>query len=74
MTIIAKKKEPTFFVNYLLMREQLHGKLICSDELEICGGFFLNKINDLIAENSKIIITTPDLTTIFDHYCPLKRS
>lgn len=66
LTMIAQKKKPKFLVNYLLIREELHGKLICSDELEICGGFFLNKINEKLVEKNDLIVTTPDLPAVFD--------
>ena len=39
LTMIAQKHTPKNLVDFLLMRETLHGKLICSDELEVCGGF-----------------------------------
>jgi len=67
LTMIAQKKKPMDLVNYLLMREELHGKLICSDELEICGGYLLNKINDSKNEKLEMIVTTPDLQAIFDN-------
>lgn len=66
LTLKAQGKNPIDLVNYLLMREGLHGKLICSDEMEICGGFLEGKINDKIEESSKMIITNPDLSSIFD--------
>lgn len=53
-------------VEYLLIREELHGKLICSDELEVCGGYLLNKISDRIIENNELIVTNPDVAAIFD--------
>lgn len=54
-------------VQYLLMRENLHGKLICSDELEVCGGFLTKEISTKTSENAEILITSNDLTTIFDN-------
>jgi len=67
LTLIAKKKTPIFFVNYLLMREDLHGKLICSDELEVCGGFISGKITDKAIEKADVIFTSPDLADLFDN-------
>lgn len=67
LTLIAKKKRPEDFIDYLLLREELHGKLICSDELEVCGGYL---VGELTEEKNKIadrIVTTPDLPTIFDN-------
>jgi hypothetical protein len=66
LTLLAQKKAPSFFIDYLLMRENLHGKLICSDELEVCGGFISGKITDETIEKSESIITTPELAALFD--------
>lgn len=66
LTMIAKKKRPWYFINYLLLREELHGKLICSDELEVCGGYLTGVLSDKKTEEAETIITTPDLPEIFD--------
>jgi hypothetical protein len=66
LTLIAQKKKPMDFVNYLLMRETLHGKLICADELDVCGGFLLGKLKQKQIDNSDVIALTPDLGNIFD--------
>jgi len=66
LTLIAQKKKPTDFVNFLLMRETLHGKLICGDELEVCGGFLIDKLKQKQIDNASVIATTPDLGNIFD--------
>jgi len=66
LTLIAKKKKPKFFIDYLLLREDLHGKLICLDELEVCGSYLTNKINSEIIDNNDTIATAPDTTEIFD--------
>jgi hypothetical protein len=66
LTMIAKKRKPTDFVNFLLMRETLHGKLICSDELEICGAYLTNKLNQKTIDRTDTIVTAPDLGDIFD--------
>lgn len=66
LTMIAKKKRPQDFINYLLLREQLHGKLICSDELEVCGGYLNGVITEKKIEKADRVVTTPDLPAIFD--------
>lgn len=66
LTLIAQKKKPLDFVNYLLMRETLHGKLICADELEVCGGFLIGKLKQKQIDNTDVITLTPDLGNIFD--------
>jgi hypothetical protein len=66
LTMIAKKKRPQDFIDYLLLREDLHGKLICSDELEVVGGFLTGAITERKVEKADTIVTTPDLPEIFD--------
>ncbi len=66
LTIIAQNKKPMAFVDYLLIREEMHGKLICSDELQICGAFLKNKINSNAIKNAGIIAMMPDLAEVFD--------
>jgi len=66
LTLVAQKKKPIEFVNYLLMRETLHEKLICSDELDICGGFLIGKLNQKQVDKNSVIVTAPDLGDIFD--------
>ena len=66
LTLIKKKKTPKYFANYLLFREELHGKLVCSDELEVCGGYLINKLNEKIVDKFDTIVTTPDLPEVFD--------
>lgn len=66
LTLIAKRKRPQYLIDFLMMREDLHGKLLCSDELEVCGGYLLNILNEKVVNESKRVITTPDLPTIFD--------
>jgi hypothetical protein len=67
LTLTAKNKSPEDFANFLLMRETLHGKLICADELEICGGFLLNKLSQKKIKHLDVIVTAPDLGNIFDN-------
>lgn len=66
LTMIAKKKRPQDFINYLLLKEELHGKLICSDELEVCGGYLTGVITEKKIEKADRVVTTPDLPGIFD--------
>lgn len=66
LTLIAKNKKPEFFIDFLLFREKLHGKLFCFDELEVCGGFLTGSLNEKKIENSETILTTPDLASVFD--------
>lgn len=66
LTLIARKKKPQFFVDFLIMREYLHGHIICSDEGEICGGYITGKLTQDLAESEDIITTAPDLASVFD--------
>ena len=66
LTLIAKKKKPMDFINFLLMRETLHGKLICSDELEVCGSYLTGKLNQKVIDRHEKIMMTPDSGNIFD--------
>jgi len=67
LTLIAKRKNPMMLVDYLIMREKLHGKLICSDELEICAGYLLDEINESVVEKSAIVRSNPYSPAIFDN-------
>jgi len=66
LTMNAQKKKPTDFIDFLLMRETLHGKLICADELEVCGAFLTKKLNQQIIDKNDTIVTVPDLGDVFD--------
>jgi len=66
LTMIAQKKKPMDFVDFLLLRETLHEKLICADELEICGSFLTSTLNQKQIDKASIIATTPDLGDVFD--------
>lgn len=66
LTLIAQKKPPTAFIDYLLIREELHGRLICTDESELMGAFLIQKMTKKIIDSSDTLITTPDLADIFD--------
>lgn len=66
LTLITRKKKPQFFVDFLIMREYLHGHIICSDEGEICGGYITGKLTQDLAESEDIITTAPDLASVFD--------
>jgi hypothetical protein len=65
MEKMGKKKSD--LTDFFSLREHLHGKVITSDELEICGAFLNNKLDrKQIASDDSIIALTPDLTDIFD--------
>ncbi|MDH6310180.1 hypothetical protein M2451_003072 [Dysgonomonas sp. PFB1-18] len=62
---LGRKKND--FIKFLDMREQLHGRLITSDELEVCGAFLSNKITrEQLKDENITFALTPDLTEIFD--------
>jgi hypothetical protein len=66
LTFIAQSKEPQAFVDFLLKRETCHGKLICSDELEISGALLTNKIKQKEIYRARVITTHPDFSDVFD--------
>ena len=66
LTLLASKWKPDSFIDFLIMREFLHGHVICSDECEICGGFLSGILTQEIAEKEDVIATTYDLAEIFD--------
>lgn len=66
LTLIAKKKEPQYFVDFLIMREYLHGHIICFDEGEICGGYIIGTITPKNAEGEEVVRTKPDWASVFD--------
>ena len=66
LTLIAQNKNPKMLVDFLMMRENLHGKLICSDELEVCGAFITKKLNPKSINYAEVITTTPEMGDLFD--------
>lgn len=66
LTMIARKMDPTDLVDFLLFRETLHGKLICSDELEICGGYLTGGLDQNKAEKADMVRTHASLGDVFD--------
>lgn len=66
LTMIQKKKPPMFFVNFLLLRENLHGKVICADELDICGAYLTGKLTQKKAEEEDTLFFPPVFAAVFD--------
>lgn len=59
-------KKPKFFIDFLIDREYLHGHVICSDELQICGGYLTGKITSDICQEDALVYCSPDLAYVFD--------
>lgn len=69
LTLKKRKKTLNDLVYFLNIREQLHGHLVCADELEVCGAFLKGRIDKKVAESDTLIVTLPDMAAIFDeHY------
>lgn len=66
LTILAHKKDATILCAYLEMRKSLHGRLICSDELELFGAFITGEITDEHLRSEDYLVTTPDIAAVFD--------
>jgi hypothetical protein len=65
MEKLGRKKSD--LTDFLRLREQLHGRLITSDELEVCGAFINDKLDrKQIASDNNVFAFTPDITDIFD--------
>lgn len=67
---IKNKSKIRDFIKYLDDREAYHERLICSDELEMCG-FFLNspRLFEQFANQDEILTTDIKMSDIFDaHY------
>lgn len=69
LTLIARKKTPDYLAEFLTFRENLHGRLICTDELQICGAYLTGDITEKIIEETTdtIAINSPSFTAIFDN-------
>jgi len=61
-----KKKKASDLASFLQMREKLHGHLICSDELEVCGGYLTGTLTNAHASSDDTLALTPDLVAVFD--------
>jgi hypothetical protein len=66
LTMLAKGKKPMDFIRFLLLREMLHGKLFCSDELEVCGAYLSGTITQKMAAQQDQVQTTPMMGDVFD--------
>lgn len=60
---------PNRFIEYLDYRERLHEHILCSDELELCGWYLIDREQfKKHAGNEEKICTTPKMGNIFDAY------
>lgn len=64
--IKALHKKPQFLIDFLIDREALHGHVLCSDELQICGGYLTGEITSDICQSDALLSCSPDLAFIFD--------
>lgn len=55
------------FPAFLLEREKLHGRMLCSDELELCAYFLFDRDNFFKYCNSEdLFVSSPDVHQFFD--------
>lgn len=66
LTMIRQKKSPRFLVKFLRMREHLHGKVICADELDICGAYLVGELTQKMAEEENTLVFPPVFASVFD--------
>ncbi|BDB53812.1 hypothetical protein GENT5_01170 [Flavobacterium ammoniigenes] len=59
-------KSKSDLTKFLKFRENLHGRIITADELEICGVFLNKSIDSKTLNGNKTIALTPDHSDIFD--------
>lgn len=68
LTIYRKENAVGEFITYLINREKLHERLICSDELDIVGYFIMQRqffIKD--CNRNEIYVASPDFCQLFDN-------
>ena len=53
-------------MQFLSIRQQLHGRIISGDELEICGGFITGLVNVKTKSKKEVLAFSPMLADIFD--------
>ncbi|MGN7785868.1 hypothetical protein ACTJIJ_15175 [Niabella sp. 22666] len=67
ITLKRRKNHTNEFVEFLLAREHLHGRLLCRDELELCAYFLFDNYNFIKSCHSdKVFISSPDMNKFFD--------
>lgn len=66
LMLMRRKKDWLFLKRFLLDREYLHGRVFCSDELEICGGYLTGDITEEEMQGEDAIVTVPEMAAIFD--------
>jgi hypothetical protein len=67
ITLKRKNNHLFEFPAFLLEREKLHGRMFCSDELELCAYFLFDRDNFLKYCNSEnFFVSSPDVHQFFD--------
>lgn len=69
MRKMLKGLAPARFVEFLDYREKLQGRIMCTDELEICGWYLCDRDQFIeYADKDLPICTTPNMAVVFDAY------
>lgn len=66
LTLQAHKMDGESLVDYLLLRDKLHGRLLCMDELEVCGAFIEGLLNEKEIEGVDTLQMSPDNVDVFE--------
>lgn len=67
LTLKRKKNKISEIIAFLRHRELLHERVICNDELELCGYFFMDKKHFIDGCNHDgVFVSSPDLSDFFD--------
>lgn len=69
--LTLKRKNSFFgdFTTWLNVRELLHGRLLCFDELELCSYFLMRpkEFANLCRLTDKLFVSSPDMNLLFDN-------
>jgi hypothetical protein len=69
MRKMLKGMAPSRFIEFLDYREKLQERIMCADELEICGWYLCDREQfKEYADKDLLIYTTPNMAVVFDAY------
>lgn len=68
LTLTKQSKTLANLVHFLNLRQDLHGHVYCSDELEVCGAYLKGYITRKVADSEEVVAVMPDMGSVFDAY------
>lgn len=66
LALARKSKNFKDFIQFLHMRQFLHGHIFSNDELQICGAYLNKKLTLKTCRSKTKVVTTPEMDIIFD--------